>query len=51
MIEEISTIINTEARAFSNVGRAGLDFWYVSHLIQQNSELTSTKGPKHQSLE
>ncbi|KUJ14582.1 glycoside hydrolase family 3 protein [Mollisia scopiformis] len=27
MIESVATIISTEARAFSNAGRAGLDFW------------------------
>lgn len=27
MIQEIATVISTEARAFSNVGRAGLDFF------------------------
>lgn len=30
MIEEIGTVISNEARAFSNAGKAGLDFWYVS---------------------
>lgn len=27
LIEEVASIVSTEARAFSNVGRAGLDFW------------------------
>ncbi|KAJ7679948.1 beta-xylosidase [Mycena rosella] len=27
MIKEVATVISTEARAFNNVGRAGLDYW------------------------
>lgn len=27
LIEQVGTVISTEARAFSNAGRAGLDFW------------------------
>lgn len=27
LIRDVATVISTEARAFSNVGRAGLDFW------------------------
>jgi xylan 1,4-beta-xylosidase len=27
LIKEIATVVSTEARAFSNAGRAGLDFW------------------------
>jgi xylan 1,4-beta-xylosidase len=30
LIERIGNIISTEARAFSNIGKAGLDFWFVS---------------------
>jgi xylan 1,4-beta-xylosidase len=33
MIEKIGTIISTEARAFANVGKAGLDFWFVFFLL------------------
>ncbi|CAK7229970.1 hypothetical protein SBRCBS47491_007428 [Sporothrix bragantina] len=27
LVESVATIVSTEARAFSNAGRAGLDFW------------------------
>ena len=27
LVEKVATVISTEARAFSNEGRAGLDFW------------------------
>ncbi|KAL4254195.1 glycosyl hydrolase 3 family protein [Abortiporus biennis] len=27
LIQEVATVVSTEARAFNNVGRAGLDFW------------------------
>ncbi|KAL1887759.1 hypothetical protein Sste5346_009997 [Sporothrix stenoceras] len=27
LVERVATIVSTEARAFSNAGRAGLDFW------------------------
>src|SRR3569833_4409735 len=27
LVEKIATVVSTEARAFSNAGRAGLDFW------------------------
>jgi len=27
LIEKVATVVSTEARAFSNAGRAGLDFW------------------------
>ncbi len=27
LIEQIADVVSTEARAFSNAGRAGLDFW------------------------
>lgn len=27
LIEAVGTVVSTEARAFSNVGMAGLDFW------------------------
>jgi beta-D-xylosidase 4 len=30
MIEGIGDVIRTEERAFANVGKAGLDFWFVS---------------------
>ena len=33
LIEKIGTVVSTEARAFSNVGRAGLDFWYVLFIL------------------
>ena len=33
LIERIGNVVSTEARAFSNVGRAGLDFWYVDFLF------------------
>ena len=29
LINEVAAVVSTEARAFSNVGRAGLDFWTV----------------------
>lgn len=27
LVERVATVVSTEARAFSNAGRAGLDFW------------------------
>lgn len=27
LIRNVASVVSTEARAFSNVGRAGLDFW------------------------
>lgn len=27
LIERVGEVVSTEARAFSNVGKAGLDFW------------------------
>lgn len=27
LIEQVAEVVSTEARAFSNAGKAGLDFW------------------------
>lgn len=35
MIEMIGEVISTEARAFANVGKAGLDFWFVNRSLSR----------------
>jgi len=32
LINDVATVVSTEARAFNNDGRAGLDFWTVSQI-------------------
>lgn len=33
LIREVATVVSTEARAFNNDGRAGLDYWSKSRSI------------------
>jgi beta-D-xylosidase 4 len=34
LIQSVAEVVSTEARAFNNYGRAGLDFWTPSELAE-----------------
>ena len=34
LIQSVAEVVSTEARAFNNYGRAGLDFWTPSEFLR-----------------